>query len=452
MGLAPPERLMFHQAFWPAGAANWMLDEGNSLTSGFGTDVTFIDAIHPLDNSQEEQVLRFDGNGAAHRVLFQLSSAAGTGGVASWSMPGSPAVRYALNQRIIAAFDSGASAPSAQAFWFGNSGAGGANTWAVYINTDWTVTLKVWDNGASEETFTSTEEIQLDDAFRQYEIWGVLCESDGTPLSSARWVFRTIENLTTTRDEVVFINDEGTDDIPSRSINIATLQVGESASRGAGFGWDACAFYGAIEDADDPWGVIRNDMMYPDGNGTFQEFSGGIAFGDVDEMGDGTLANRVPDDGGTFDVHVYSHGVDTLPKYQTYTQSAPAYVTSDDSLIGMGAGIRGNTSAVGKGFSASPTHEISDGSSLFTLGGITVGTTYNHDAYIMGLNPLTTAAWDFADLAGLEHGGGVESADLSHTYRITALQLTICYQADGETTPAVPDQVVAGGQKIMVVS
>ena len=432
MGLAPLPTFCYYQPHWPATANQWLPpNDATSTASAFAAGITFVDAVHPLNNSQEEQIIRVDGN-AAHR--FEVRQ-----GV-SFTLAGAPSSRrWGINRRVIARFLSTSSAPTAQAFWFGNTqdGAADANVFAVFINTDKTITLKCYDNSSTlVNTFTSTATIQYDDAWRQYEVWGVLSDAAGAALTNARWSVRAIENLTSTRTEASFIAPiAGADDFPTRSMN-GGFWLGETTARGAGFAWDMCNLYGAVEDADDPWGLIRQDVMYPSGSGHLTEFSGGIDYTNVDEMADATLANRVPDNGTTFDVHVVAGG---LPDYNLYTQTDPAYCTGSDSPIGCVYGLDCNGTAIGeKGQTIDWRMIYSDGTNDIKSAISGVDTTYRYFCKI-ALVAADATAWSFADLQNMQIGAGIEASSISPTFRISTLQTIVAYQASGETTPDVGD-------------
>lgn len=499
MGVSPVQLVRFYNPYWPATVDNWSRGNNSTVLTNFPAGITLPGVPHPLNNLQNEQILRIDGN-QAHDITL---AAASDGGGVNYAKPDSTH-QWSMRESQIIEFLSTDNLPSSQAFLFGSSRSAAPLTWGLWLNTNGTLTLKTYDNSSVEVDFTSTATVSFDDVWRQYEVWAVLCSDSGANLTQAYWVVRVVENITTTRDTTLWLAGFATD-LPSRSFTMGML-VGEVTARGAGFAWDMCNSFGAIEDAKQPWGIIRGDMMYPNGDGHRREFQGNhgtatgstattmtdsgaawvvnaytgftvtmggstavvtsntataltfaawsplgpatgayvisdgpnsIDFNTVNEMGDPVLANRVPSDAGgnLFDFTVFWGG---SAQVNTYLVTNPGYVTGSDSVAGVAIMGRTNTSVVPKGASADFELICSDGTNDRNVDSIAQGTSWNSTVNNSARTGDGASGWTKTALDNLEVGVSIDNATgATPTLRVTTLEAVAAWQAAGETTPAL---------------
>jgi len=443
MPLSPILMMAFYNPYWDFTNANlWFTEDSLNSLTGISAGITFVDAEHPLNNSQEEQILRVDGNAGATLTLAKGEYIDG-----SQTIITPPATRrWATHDSLIVRFRSTKNLPTSDARLFGSSALGGrsAGAWALLLTTAGTLKLQEW-TGALETDhtdFTSSLAVAFDNSWTQIDVWHVLCTSAGVPLTTIQCVVRVISNLTTTQDTVTWINVSF--GLPQFDLRFLGRVIGEVATHGAGFEFDACNYYSALEDADDPYGVIRGDMLYPNGGGILFEWTDQAAT-DLDEMGDATLGNRFPDQATTQDtVTVPLNGT----KRNTYDLTAPTYVTGSDAIAGVSMAIRSAMTAAVKedGFSTGRVLQT-DGTNIANVGtswggpGITAWKTYVRHA----VTAADGTGWDTTDLANLELGmSAAGSSGLGPAAALSTVQALIAFQANGEDTPAVP---AAGGRR-----
>jgi hypothetical protein len=267
-----------------------------------------------------------------------------------------------------------------------------------------------------------------------WEVWRIYKDSSGTDLTNQHWIFRVYTlsagNPATVVDEVNLYLPASTN--PGTLVRLGTMK-GPFTGFGGNTGMKSWGshHYSAWEDADNPLGVIRIEILHPSSAGNYNDLTNDYTYWDETPPDDTTTMRQ-------------KNSASTLVTYKGTDKLAATGIGASDSVAYVQVIRRNCTTAEGKGATGTCATMIYKGGAETLTDYVTElsNNTWSSYSYAFLKQPDGTSAWTQASLSNLEVGVALQRNG-QVTHQQTAMLALVAYQASGETIPALsaPDRV-----------